>query len=152
MSIHRAPEDAYVKEQAKWERQSVMLNGTYIEAVPMDKGGRKDFPLTEYPKMLYRAESFDGGPRISDTIIAESDGHERQLCASGWSVGPEAAIAAVEAQQLEFARLAANRAHNDKWMSEAARKESAAVDESTMQHLPSIPETPIVRRQTKEGK
>ena len=152
MAIHRAPEDAYVKEQAKWERQSVMINGTYIEAIPVSQGGRKDFPLTEYPKMLYRAESADGGPRISNTIIAESEGHERSLLSSGWSVGPEAAIAAVHDQQLEFARLAANRAHNEKWMSEAARKEAAVVDESTMQHLPSIPETPIVRRQTKENK
>ena len=152
MAIHRAPEDAYVKEQAKWERQSVMINGTYIEAVPVSQGGRKDFPLTEYPKALYRAESADGGPRISGYREVADEGQERLAKGQGWHESQEEALEAVTAQELEYARLAANRAHNDRWMSQKARDEAAVVDEATMQHLPSIPETPILKRQPKEGK
>jgi hypothetical protein len=52
----------------------------------------------------------------------------------------------VTAQQLEFARLAANRAHTERWMSDKARAEAREIDESTIEHLPVIPETPIKKR------
>lgn len=149
MAIHRAPEDSYVKEMAKWERIPVMVNGTYIEPIPFAQGGRGGAPLAEYPKMLYRAESADGGPRISGFHIVSDEGHERLAIGQGWSVTQEAAIDAVAERNLELAKLAANRAHNDLWMSDKAKAEAAAVDEQTMQHLPSIPETPIARRQSK---
>ena len=150
--IHRAPEDAYVKEMAKWERQPVMVHGTYIEPVPFGQGGRGGAPLTEYPKMLYQADSFDGGPRISGFKTVDDEGQERIAIGQGWSRSQEDALDAVVARQLEASKLAANRAHNDRWMSDKAKAEAQAVDESTMQHLPAIPETPIVRRQVKETK
>lgn len=152
MGIARTQDDAYVKEMQKFEHRDVFLNGTFIQAVPMSEGGKKDAPLSEYPKMLYRAESFDGGPRISGTKIVSDESAERLACGQGWALTQEQAIARVHENQLEMARLAANRVHNEQWMSEAAKKEAAAVDESTMQHLPSIPETPILKRQPKESK
>ncbi len=146
MGIQRSQEDAWTREMAKWEQRPVLVNGTYIEPIPYEQGGKGGMPFQPYPKMLYRAESADGGPRICDTTIVQDEGQERVALGQGWSDGQEAALAAVTAQQLELAKLAANRAYQDRWMSEKARAEAAAVDEQTMQHLPAIPETPIKTR------
>lgn len=145
MAIPRAQEDGWTKEMAKWEHRPVMINGTYIQPVPFADGGKGGAPTVEFPKMLYRAEAADGGPRISGYTTARDEAHERQLIGSGWSVTQEAAIEAVHAQHLEFAKLAANRVHNEKWMSDKAKAEAREADESTMQHLPVIPETPKKR-------
>lgn len=146
MAIPRAQEDSWTKEMAKWEQRPVMINGTYVQPIPYEQGGRGGAPITEFPKMIYRAESADGGPRISGFTIVANEGEERVACGQGYAVTQEAAIAAVHAQHLEFAKLAANRAHNDQWMSDKAKAEARAIDESTMQHVPVIPETPIKRR------
>ncbi len=131
---------------AKWEQRPVLINGTYIEPIPMSQGGKKDMPYERYPHMLYKAENADGGPRISGYIVANDEEHERRLIGSGWSDGQQEALDRVESQNLEFAKLAANRAANERWMSGKSKAEAAAVDEQTMQHLPEIPETPIRRR------
>lgn len=149
MSIPRAQEDGWTKEMSKWEMRPVMVNGTYVQPIPYEQGGRGGAPVTEFPKMLYRAESAMGGPRISGYLIARDESHERQLLSQGYSVTQEQALEAVTRQQLEFAKLAANRAHNDKWMSDKAKAEAQAVDEATMEHLPAIPEKPIRKRRTK---
>lgn len=152
MGIARTQDDSYVKEMAKWEMRPVNVNGTYVEPLPVALGGRGGADRTEFPKMVYRAEAADGGPRIAGFQIARDESHERQLLAQGYAVTQEAAIAAVHAQHLEFAKLAANRAHNDKWMGDKAKAEASAADEATMQHLPSIPETPIRRRRGRQPK
>lgn len=149
MSIHRTPQDGYTQEMRKWETRPVFVNGSYIEPLPVDQGGRMGLAPTEYPKMLYRAESADGGPRISGTKIVHSSDQEAVACGQGWFVTQEGAIEGVHATQREMARLAANRAHNDRWMSEAAQAEARAADEATIEHLPSVPVTPIRKRRTK---
>ncbi len=131
---------------ARWEQRPVLVNGTYIEPIPMADGGKGGHPFCEYPKMLYKAESADGGPRISGTKIVSDESQERMALGSGWSDGQQSALDAVEARNLEFAKLAANRAYNEKWMSESARSEANAIDEQTIQHLPEIPSTPIKKR------
>lgn len=152
MAIPRAQEDSWTKEMAKWEMRPVMVNGTYVQPIPYADGGRGGAPVTEYPKMLYRAESADGGPQIAGCKIVGDESEERMACGSGWSVTQEDAIARVHAQHLEFAKLAANRVHNEKWMSDKAKKEASEADESTIEHLPSIPETPIKRRRGRQPK
>ena len=149
MAIARAQEDSWTKEMAKWEMSPVLVNGTFVQPIPVADGGRGGAPRTEYPKMIYRGESADGGPRIAGCKIVKDESEERLACGQGWSVTQEDAIASVHAQQLEFAKLAANRVHNDKWMSDKAKAEAQAVDESTMNHLPEIPRTPIRKRRTK---
>lgn len=152
MGILRSQEDGYVKEMAKFEQRDVVIHGTLVQAIPMSEGGRKDAPFCEYPKMLYKAESADGGPRINAKTIVHDESQERLAIGQGWCARQEDAIARVEDTLREAARLAANRAHNDKWMSEAARAEAQAHDETTIEHLPAIPETPIQRRQPKGEK
>lgn len=149
MSIQRSQEDGWTKEMAKWEQRDVLVGGTFVQAIPFADGGRKDMPFAEFPKMIYRGESADGGPRIAACKVVESEGAQLVAIGQGWSLSQEAALEAVSAQQLEFARLAANRAHNDRWMSDKAKSEAQAVDEQTMQHLPVIPETPIRAKGTK---
>lgn len=146
MAIQRAQEDSWTKEMAKWERQPVFVNGTYITPIPYTEGGRGGAPRTEYPRMVYRAESADGGPRIAGFQIAGDEAEERKWIAQGYSVTQEEAIERVHEQHREMARLAANRVHNEKWMSDKARAEARTADEATINHLPSIPETPIKPR------
>jgi hypothetical protein len=146
VSIQRAQEDAWTKESAKWEQRDVMIGGTFVQAIPYTDGGKKDVPRTEYPKMLYRGESAPGGPRIAGKKIVQSEGEELLAHGQGWHAKQEDALAAVTAQELEYAKLAANRVHNEQWMSEKAKAEAQRVDESTMRHVPVIPETPITRR------
>lgn len=146
MGIQRAQEDSWTKEMQKWEMRPVLVNGTYVEPISVADGGRGGAPHQEYPKMLYRAESHDGGPRISEQKIVVDEGHERLECSRGFFVTQGEALAGVAAQELEFAKLAANRAYTDRWMSGKAKAEAQAIDETTMQHLPVIPVTPIARR------
>lgn len=146
MSIQRSQEDSWTKEMQQWEMRPVLVNGTYIEPIPFDKGGRGGAPHQEYPKMLYKADSFDGGTRISGMLTVDDEGRERLECSRGWSVTQQEAIDRVGAQELEFARLAANRAYTDRLMSGKAQAEAQAIDETTVRHLPAIPVTPIARR------
>ena len=152
MAIQRAAEDNWTKEMAKFEQRPVMVLGTYIEPIPFADGGRGGAPFAEYPKMLYSADSFDGGPRINGYKIVKSEGEEALVKGQGYFNSQEDALADVPRRQLELAKLAANRAHNDQWMSDKAKAEAAAKDEQTMAHLPSIPETPILRRKAVEPK
>lgn len=134
---------------ARWEQRPVLVNGTFIEPIPMDRGGHANMPFTMFPKMLYKAESADGGPRISACKIVEDESAERLAIGQGWSDGQQAALDSVEARNKEFALLAAKRNFTDRWMSEGARAESQAIEETSSVHLPVIPEKPIRKRRTK---
>lgn len=136
---------------AKWEHRPVLVNGTYIEPVPFGSGGKGDAPFQEYPKGMYRAESADGGPRICAYVIAKDEHEQRMLEGTGFAETQERAIERIAEVQLEMAKLAANRAHQDRWMGQKAKDEAAVVDEATMQHLAVIPETPIKRRGRARG-
>lgn len=149
MGIQLTKEDSYIQEMRKWEREVVEIGGTIVRPIPFAEGGKGGMPFQEYPKAMYRAESAMGGPRISAMKTVDDEGAERLAHGQGWRSKQEDAIDLVHANALEAAKLAANRAHNEKWMSEKARAEAAAVDEATMEHVPSIPETPIVKRQQK---
>jgi hypothetical protein len=146
MGIHRSSDDAYVKELAKWEHRPVVVNGTYIEPIERSAGGKKDAPFEAYPKMLYRGELADGGPRIAQFIVVQDESGELIATGQGFCTTQEAALSGVMDRQRELARQAAHRAHDERWMSDKAKAEAAAIDESTIEHLPEIPETPIRRR------
>lgn len=146
MGIQRAAEDPWVKEMAKHEARPVMIggrNGTYVEPIPFSEGGKGGMPFFEFPKAMYRAESALGGPRISAMKQVGNESEELLAHGQGWRAKQEDAIDLVHANALEVAKLAANRVHNERWMSEGARAEAAAADEATMEHLPSVPVTPI---------
>ena len=146
MGIAHSQASQYVKEMQKWEQRPVMIGDTMIMPLPVSEGGRMGMPFQPYPKMLYRAERADGGPKISGQLIVHSAQEEAAEVARGWCDGQEVAIAAIKAQDKEWATLAAERAYHERSMSDRARAEAAAVEEASSVHVPVIPETPIKRR------
>lgn len=146
MGIQRSQEDAWTMEMRKWEHRPVLVNGTYIEPLSVAEGGKFNAPHQEYPKTVYKMEAADGGPRVGDYDTVHDASEESRANSRGYFSDQHDAIRRLEAQQLEFATLAANRVYHERLMSAKARAEAAIVDESTMQHLPVIPETPITRR------
>ena len=165
MGIQHGQQSAYVQERRKWETQPVMIDaqwiapqvidgvqragfmdGTFIQPLPHEQGGRYPYHYQEFPKMLYKAERADGGPRISETLTVHSEQEESNAKSRGWCEGQEAAIAAVRDQDKEFAKLAAERNFETRRMSEKARAEVDAYEEVSAIHLPTIPETPIKKR------
>jgi len=147
--IARTPQDGWTKEMAKWEQRPVYVNGAYIEPIPVAEGGRLGVDLTEYPKMVYQAESADGGPRITGFKIVNDSGEEAIAVGQGWCARQEDAIAGVHARHLELAKQAANRVYNERWMSDKAKAEAAEADETTIEHLAVLPEKPVRKRRTK---
>ena len=137
MSIPIAPESAYAKEATKWEAQHT----------PAGPPGRP-YQYVPYPAMLYRAGRINQGPiGIVETAVADTADAAKTMKTRGFCVGPHEAIAAFEDQQLEFAKLAAERNYDVKHrLSEKAAAEVAqAEDAQGSEHLPAIPETPIKR-------
>jgi hypothetical protein len=146
MGIQRSQEDSWTREMRKWEQRPVLVNGTYIEPIPFAEGGRGGAPHQEYPKMLVKADYVNGTAQMVDYVIVKNEGEELLQLGNGWSLTQQDAIENIAKRQLELATLAANRAHNDRWMSDKAKAEAAAYDETKAEHVPAIPETPIKPR------
>lgn len=161
MGVKHGMESAYIQERRKWEMRPVLvdaqwvapqiidgqhrpgyMDGTYVEPLSREDGGRGNYEYQPYPKMLFKASRADGGPQISDYAIADDPAHEKRLTAQGWVDGQENAIDAIHRQDQEFAKLHANRLYQERLMSPKAQAEANAVDESTSVHTPVIPETP----------
>jgi len=98
--------------------------------------------------MLYKAtHPKAGGPPEFDHRVAADEHEERNWQSRGYVRGPDKAVERLEAQDLEFAKLAAEREADKQRLS---RRAIAEVDRAEMaagaQHLPTIPETPIKQR------
>lgn len=139
-NILRDPKSPEAQERRQWEAQ-------YTEFGP---GGRP-YVHREYPMMLHKAgrpSGGMGGPVIVETREVESAAQREQYRSQGFRATPLEALEVWEAQQKEFAELAAERnwevkhgRHSEKAQAEVAAAEAAAVD-----HLPSVPVTPIKPR------
>lgn len=101
-----------------------------------------------YPTMMYKAGRVNDGPvGIVDREEAKSDVERANLEARGFVAGGQAeAIKAWEAEQQEFALMAANRNAQDRNMSEKARAEAAQYEAGASEHVTEIPTTPIKPR------
>jgi|SRR5213592_429459 len=131
------PQSDYARERRKWE------------AYPTQYGEpERPFVFREYPLMLYRAKRRPEGGKdpILEHVTVEDEQQERNMQSRGWVRGPDHAITALEDSERGLAQAAAERAYQDKRMSERAKEESAKVDEATISHLGEIKETPIRRR------
>ena len=139
MAVMHAPESAHSKEMAKWEAQ-------YTQAGPP---GRL-YEYRPYPATLFKAGRLSHGPLgIVDTVVVEDRDQAQRHRSRGYYAEPLEAIQAKEAEQVEFARLAAERNYDVKFKlsPQAAAEVAAAEDTHGSEHLPMIPETPIQRRQ-----
>lgn len=128
------------QERARWDR-------------PKSQGGMRCNGFESYPKTLYKAGRPDhANVKITESITVRSEGEESVMFGQGWRPSQEDAIALVHAEHRDHATLAAERHYAESRMSEAAQREAAAVDASTIYHVPVIPETPIRKRPGRKPK
>lgn len=132
-SVQLGKDSAYAQEIRKHE-------ANYTQYGPPGR----PYVFREYPTMMYRATrpraggvdpDFEGREAADDR---DREMLERQGFAHG---GKGAALAKLEATEFEIAELAANRALNDRRLSEQARAEADAVDKAAgIQHVAAVPE------------
>lgn len=139
MGVLHSPESNYSKEVVKWEAQR------------SEHGhGLRPYVYRPYPTMMYLAGPPSGGLgaiTVIDDVIVGSDTEAASYHQRGFREKPLEAIDAYEAQQLEFARLAANLDYQKKnTLSPAAAAEVTAAQEAHNGHLPGVPSTPIKPR------
>lgn len=140
MGVLIAPETPYGKEMWKWEHHEG-------EAHPNDSSirGKRPSHYKPYPAMLYRATQKN--PWKFDEKLVADETAERLAIGQGFvSGGPQAAADAFDERQQELAMAAAHRNYEDRNISEKARAEVDAVEQSSSQHLGEIPRTPVKRR------
>jgi hypothetical protein len=140
LGILHSQESVYAKERCKWEAQATEFGP-----------GLRPFTYQPYPKMLSRAgRTAKGVPTIVEHQIADSDVQEANLLSRGFRDGEDTALELLHAEDRQHAILAANRAASDRTMSPRAHAEAAAIDDTTIEHLPVIPPTPIRPRARKK--
>jgi hypothetical protein len=137
LAVLHSPESDYAKEMRKHESQHTQFGP-----------GERPYVYREFPCRMYKAgRDAAGRPSIVDAQDAHSEAEVRNFESRGFVAGGQGkAIDALHAGDTEIAKLAANRAAQERTMSPAAQREAAAHDDATDEHVPVIPETPIKRR------
>lgn len=177
MPVQINPASEFAKELRKWEQHPTLLaldeNGEMRPGNP--------YVYREYPKMLHRAqvwpksgqavtqapipdpyqfekaEQLERAQHEADRFnrtcqrVVDNEEQERAAKNDGWRNSPTEALARYEAVQREIGNAAAERHAADARMSELARREAAAADAATHEHVPD-PTTPEVREAVKEAK
>lgn len=140
-NILRDPKSPEAQERRKFEAQ-------YSEFGPPGR----PYVKRDYPMMLHKAGRPSGG--MGGPIIVEHQevGSEREADAyrsQGFRPTPLEALEVWESQQFEYAELAAERNHDvlvRNRHSEAAQREISVAESQAVDHLPSVPTTPIKPR------
>ncbi len=107
----------------------------------------------DYPCAMYKPMRDPKGVLCFEFDTAHTDAERANMESMGYVWGGKgAALKVLEAQETEIAKLAANRAAQERNMGERARAEAARVDDSTDAHVPVVPETPIKPRRGRKPK
>ncbi len=137
MAIEYSKDHPVAKEMRKWEYGD------------RDEGFRGHREHVEFPKMLYKASrdpkmpSKFVFPPENQISVANADEESRYL-SRGFHVSQDSAVKALEGDELEISRLAANRAHNECKMSDKARAEADQADlDAGDAHLAEVPVKPV---------
>ena len=145
MSVIYPPESEYAKESVKWEAQGS----------PMGPGLRP-YQFRPYPMMMHKAgrpENGMGPHVIVDKMIVDSELGEEAARHQGFRPTPLDAIKALDEQNLEFAKLAAEINYEVKnKLSEKAGAEVTAAQAAHHGHMPVMPETPIKPKRGRKAK
>ena len=138
------PESEYGKELARWNVKR---------------------PFSAFPRMLYMARKrpdgvvsvcetndalFTGPDRVAHPGAAEafnatcqktvnSEAEMAFALEQGWRATPKEALERFEAKERSIGDVAAHRAYEDRNMSDAAKAEAKAVEDSTPEHVAEIP-------------
>lgn len=138
MPVVVAPGTRYADEVLKHEFDDVRI-GT-------DRGKRGPRVYQEFPKMVYKAGRNDVGKiEILEHQVVETDLEESNLRSRGFVSTQEGALALFQRDDQDLAKLAANRAYQERTMSDAARKEAQDYESSVDEHVAEIPVTPKKR-------
>lgn len=141
MAVWVAPDSVEGKERLRWETPK----GQLVNGLP----GMKNAGYEEYPKCLYRAgRPNKANVEVSGSLTVHSEQEERLALGQGWSKTQEDAIQRFHDNDREMATLAANRAYQERTMSEKAQAEAAAYESETIQHVAEIPRRPGRPRKT----
>jgi hypothetical protein len=146
--IRHSPASAYAQELATWETQPLedgSVTQGMINAARASGRHHGVFEHQEFPKMLYQFEQTKTGIKPV-LFVVNSDHEQRNMESRGWHVRQEDAMDAFEKAATELARVAANRAYNDRRMTPRAQEEADRIDSSAARHLGEIPAKPIVKR------
>ena len=139
MAILISPDSVDGKELARW----ITPRNQMVHGLP----GFKNVGYEEYPKCLYKAgRPTKANVEISGSLTVHDESQERVALGQGWSRTQEDAIQRYHDHDREMATLAANRAYQERTMSEKAQAEAAAFESETIQHVAEIPRTPVRRR------
>ncbi|HEX6038914.1 hypothetical protein [Longimicrobium sp.] len=135
----------YEKEVERWN-------------TPRSQGGMRPDTFQAFPVMVYRARRPErGGPYLvidpreeawsmGNCATARNEEELDRYLRQGWQRTPGEAIEHANREDERIANEAAARAHSDRRLSEKAKGEAAEADAETADHLPEIPEKPVVRR------
>lgn len=162
------PHSALGKELRKWEQHRT-------ELVPRGTNPGNPYVFRPYPKMLYKAQRHANGQFVcmpppphpydyekpeqhQQAILAwesfcrscyrpvSDEGQERLVRGQGWADDPTKAMALHEQEQQAIGNAAAEAAFSAQRMTEKARAEVKAADESTHQHVTDVVGVPKKRR------
>ena len=138
-NVLHSPSTNESKERVKWEAQ-------YTPFGP----GLRPYIKRLFPMMIHRAGPPEGGMgaiTIVEQMVVDSEREMEAPYSQGFREEPLDAILAYEAQQLEFAKLAANLEYQKKnTLSPRAAEEVTRAQDAHPTHLPSVPVTPIAPR------
>ncbi len=142
-SIVMPPGTAYAKEMVKHEAH-------YTQYGPPER----PFVYQEFPKRLYRATRGDSGVVLDGYTVANDD-EQRNMQSRGYCLSQQDAMDALEREQTEHGRLAAERnweAAHGRLSDRAVAEVRAAEDQHGARHLPEVLETPVRRKPGRKPK
>jgi hypothetical protein len=102
----------------------------------------KPYVYQEFPKMLFRGVTTTAGRVEIEQRLVGTREDEALAIGAGWHTHPTRAKERELGAQADLGTAAAERAWDDRRLSEAARAEAAAIEQATLKHLPEIPERP----------
>lgn len=138
MSVIIAPGTKYADELLKHEYDDFRI-GT-------ERGKRGPRVHQEFPKMLYKAgRNGVGKIEILEHHIVDDDQEQSNMESRGFRFGQQDALDLFVSEDRDLAKLAANRAYQERTMSDAARAEAQAYEASVDEHVAEIPVTPKKR-------
>jgi hypothetical protein len=141
-TIVHNPNSGYSKEARKWD-------------LPKSQGGMRPDHYEHFPKMIYKARRPDSGGPIrcvdpgneqfsgSNQLTVRSEAELREALENGWRETPQEAVEYATKLEKFISDAAAHRHWEDRNLSEKAKAEAQAHDESSFEHLPAIPEAPL---------
>lgn len=130
MAVVHSPESNFSKEMAKWE------SGFSQFGPP----GRP-YTYQPFPTRMYKAVRAKDGAIQFEGHDANDDDEQRNFESRGFVAGGRAAAKdALDRQELEVAKLAAEGAYEERRMSPKAQAEARSVRQASAVHLGEIPE------------